>query len=227
MEFSLSPEEVRVLGCLVEKAFTTPEVYPLTLNSLVMACNQRTNRDPVVDYDERQVSAALDSLRELGLVRRVDTAGGRVAKFRHLLPDVLPLSDAQLAVMCVLLLRGAQTVGELRARTERLHPLRDLAQAEAIVNELVHPQDGALDEPLAAPLPLRPGSREVRFVHLFGPVPEQQANPVEPTGLPLAPALEPRAKQAEVDALRVEVADLRAQLTALREEFDALRAALE
>lgn len=225
MDFSLSPVEVRVLGCLVEKAITTPEVYPLTLNSLVAACNQRTNRNPVVDYDPDTITAALDELRDLGLVRRVDTAGGRAAKFRHILPDAIPVNDAQLAILCVLLLRGPQTVGELRARTDRLHTFRDLDEVEDTVKELVQPPDGSpLDEPLAIPLPLRPGSREVRFAHLLGEaLPILEEGPVEQ---PIAPAVQPRATREEVDALREEVASLRSQLEELRADFDSLKAEL-
>ena len=227
MELSLGPEEARVLGCLVEKAITTPEVYPLTLNSLVAACNQRTNRNPVVDYDEDTINRALDSLREKGLVRRVDTAGGRAPKFRHILPDAILVGNAQLALLCVLLLRGAQTVGELRARTDRLHVFRDLADAEDTVKSLVQPaEDSPLTEPLAAPLPLRPGSREIRYIHLLGPAVQLEEAVAEDPAQPLPPALQPRATKAEVEALRDELAQLRSQLETLRHDFDALKAEL-
>lgn len=223
MELTLSPEEVRVLGCLIEKAVTTPEYYPLTLNSLVAACNQRSNRSPVVDYDEDQVNEALDGLREKGLVRRVDTAGGRAPKFRHLLPEVIPLDGAQIAVICVLLLRGAQTLGELRSRTDRLYAFRDLGHVEETVKSLTHPaEESGIDLPLVAPLPLRPGSREVRFVHLFGPVVQLHEEP-NASSVSMAPALEPRATRSELEALRAEVAELRQAYEELQAEFKAFK----
>jgi len=228
MDFTLSPEEARVLGCLIEKAVTTPEVYPLTLNSLVAACNQRSNRNPVVDYDEGTVNAALDSLRATGLVRRVDTAGSRTAKFRHVLPAVLPLDAPQLALLCVLLLRGPQTSGELRARSDRLHPFRDLAEVEATLSAMAQPApDDILEEPVVAPLPLRPGSRELRHVHLLSGVPVDNAEAAAPGADVEFTAPEPRATRAELDALRGEVEALRTQLQALRADFDALRSQLE
>ncbi len=227
MDLMLTPEEVRVLGSLIEKAVTTPEYYPLTLNSLTLACNQRSNRNPVVDYDEEQVLAALDSLREKGLVRRVDTAGGRAPKFRHLLAEALPLSQPQLAILCVMFLRGAQTLGEIRARTGRLFEFRDLSHVEEVLQTLVEPkEEDGLDEPMVAPLPLRPGSREVRFIHLFGAFSPQEDEVATDSEHSFAPVLEPRATKAEVETLREEINALRAQLEALQNDFNALKAEL-
>ena len=123
----LSPVELRVLGCLIEKQRTTPDVYPLSLNALRTACNQSTNRDPVVSYDEPTIRAALDELSRRGWVRLASGPGSRAAKFRHLLPDALGLSDAELSLLAVLMLRGAQTPGELKQRTDRLYGFDSLA----------------------------------------------------------------------------------------------------
>jgi uncharacterized protein len=126
----LTPEEVRVLGCLVEKELATPQHYPLTENAIIAACNQTTNRDPVVAYDQSTVRGALISLRQQGLVKEMRRPGERAAKHRHLLAEALDLDASSLAVLCLLAVRGPQTVGELRARSERLHPFADTGQVE-------------------------------------------------------------------------------------------------
>ena len=123
----LRPAEIRVLGCLMEKQRTTPDAYPLSLNALRLACNQSTNRDPVVNYDEDVIRDATTRLQRRGLTRLASGAGSRTAKFRHLLAERLPMDDGEQAIMCVLMLRGAQTPGELKQRTERMHPFADLA----------------------------------------------------------------------------------------------------
>jgi uncharacterized protein YceH (UPF0502 family) len=199
-----------VLGCLVEKEATTPEVYPLSTNSLRLACNQRSSRDPVVDYDEGQVTAALVSLRERGLARTVRGEGSRVYKHAHLLRDALELDPAGVAVLSVLMLRGPQTAGELRARTERQH-LFSAGEVEATLDRLA-----AREEPLVRLLPRQPGQREARWTHLLGapgtaetqapapPLPERQLSPERPPDL-----------AAEVASLRDELAELRARLEAL------------
>src|SRR5450631_1995818 len=124
---NLSPSEIRVLGCLLEKQRTTPDAYPLSLNALRLACNQSTNRDPVVDYDDGVIRDALHHLERRGYTRLASGAGSRAAKYRHLLADALPLDDGEAAVLCVLMLRGAQTPGELKQRTERMHAFAGLA----------------------------------------------------------------------------------------------------
>ena len=153
--------ELRVLGCLIEKQRTTPDVYPLSLNSLRLACNQTTNRDPVVSYDEETIRAALDRLSHRGWVRLASGPGSRAVKFRHLIDDSLGLSDAQVSVLCVLMLRGAQTPGELKQRTERLLPFSSLADVETTLSELI-------ERELVARLPRRPGQKEQRYGHTLG-----------------------------------------------------------
>src|SRR5918994_1411161 len=153
--------ELRVLGCLIEKQRTTPDVYPLSLNSLRSACNQATNRDPVVDYDEPTIRRALDELTRRGWVRLASGPGSRAAKFRQLLPEALGLSDSELSLLAVLMLRGAQTPGELKQRTERLHPFGSLGDLERTLEELIGRE-------LVTRLPRRPGQKEERYAHLLG-----------------------------------------------------------
>jgi uncharacterized protein YceH (UPF0502 family) len=153
--------ELRVLGCLIEKQRTTPDVYPLSLNSLRLATNQTTNRDPVVSYDEETIRAALDRLAHRGWVRLASGPGSRAVKFRHLFDEALGLADAQISVLCVLMLRGAQTPGELKQRTERLHPFVALADLESTLSELI-------DRELVVRLPRRPGQKELRYAHRLG-----------------------------------------------------------
>jgi uncharacterized protein len=157
--------ELRVLGCLIEKQRTTPEVYPLSLNALRAACNQSTNREPVVDYDEAKIRGALERLSRKGWVRLASGPGSRAVKYRHLLPEALGLSDAELALLAVLMLRGPQTLGELKQRTERLHPFAALEEVETTLRALI-------DRELAAELPRR------RFVQRLG-----GEEPAAPTSL--------------------------------------------
>ena len=133
----LSASEIRVLGCLLEKQRTTPDIYPLSLNSLRLACNQSTNRDPVVEYDDSVIRDALHRLERRGYARLASGAGSRAPKFRHLLAEALPMSADEQAVMCVLMLRGAQTPGELKQRTERMHPFADLAAVHETLGKLI------------------------------------------------------------------------------------------
>lgn len=157
-EFRLSPVEARVLGSLVEKEMTTPDYYPLTLNALVAACNQSSNRDPVVSYDEATITAGIEGLREKQLVRWVKEARSRSAKYRHDLVKVPGLTDPERAVVAVLLLRGPQTAGELRTRTERYYPFADLAEVESTLEGLAR-----REEPITQRLPRQPGQKEARW----------------------------------------------------------------
>jgi uncharacterized protein YceH (UPF0502 family) len=157
----LSDVEIRVLGCLLEKQRTTPDAYPLSLNSLRLACNQSTNREPVVEYDEQTIRDGLHRLERRGYVRLASGAGSRAAKYRHLLADVLPLAGAEQAVLCVLMLRGPQTPGELKQRCERMHTFADLAA----VHETLA---GLIDRGLVARLERRPGHKEERYAQLLG-----------------------------------------------------------
>ncbi len=155
----LSAAEVRVLGCLLEKRRTTPDVYPLSLNSLRLACNQSTNRDPVVDYDEETLREALHRLERRGLARLA--SGSRTAKYRHLLAEGLPMDDGEEAVMAVLMLRGPQTPGELKQRGDRMHPFADLDEVHGTLERLIR-------RDLAVRLARRPGQKEERYSHLLG-----------------------------------------------------------
>ena len=153
--------ELRVLGCLIEKQRTTPEAYPLSLNALRLACNQSTNRDPVVDYDEPMIRAALDRLARKNWTRLASGPGSRAVKFRHLFDEALGLSDEQTALLCVLMLRGPQTLGELKQRTPRLHNFAGLDEIEQVL-------DGLIERELVSRLPRRPGQKEQRYEHLLG-----------------------------------------------------------
>ena len=159
----ISPVAARILGCLVEKERTTPDLYPLSLNSLLSACNQTTNRWPVVRYDEDTVEAGLDELRGLELIRREKPHGGRAIKFSQLIPRVFPMGEPALALLGVLLLRGPQTPGELKGRSERLHAFADLGAVDATLELLVNHEDG----PLVEPLPREPGRKEARWRELL------------------------------------------------------------
>src|SRR3954470_21781019 len=178
--------EIRVLSCLLEKQRTTPDAYPLSLNALRLACNQSTNRDPVVEYDEATIRDALHRLERRGLTRLASGAGSRAAKYRHLLAEALPLDRGEEAVMCVLMLRGPQTPGELKQRGESMHPFADLPEVHATLERLI-------DRELVERLPRRPGQKEERYRELLG----GESDPVHPVGdpsderVPRAPAATP------------------------------------
>ena len=160
----LTPEEARVVGALAEKQLTTPQYYPLTLNALVNACNQTSNRNPVVSYDDATVERALQGLRDKGLARAVLSPGNRAPKYRHLLEEALALVPEELAIFTVLLLRGPQTTGELRTRTERMYAFSSLDEVEATLDRLATRHE----EPLAERLERQPGQKEARYAHLLG-----------------------------------------------------------
>ncbi len=215
----LTPVEARILGCLLEKERITPENYPLSLNSLVVACNQTTNREPVTAYDERTVEEGIAGLREKKLVTVIFGSGSRVQKYRHNLPDHFELDGRDVAVMAVLLLRGAQTAGELRSRTERLFHFASIEELEACLEGLARGES-----PLIKLLPQQPGQKEGRTVHLLSPEPEggwQKAG-YETTPAPRVTREEGRmeALEAEVAALRKEVGELREQFAAFRKQFE-------
>ncbi len=218
----LSPVERRVLGSLVEKQLATPQYYPLTLNSLVAACNQSSNRDPVTSYGGEEVMAAVDSLRDKGLARIVHSSpGSRTTKYRHVLDERWGLDDAHRAVLAVLLLRGPQTLGELRARTERMASFDSTADVEEVVGLLA-----AREEPLVAMLERAPGQKEARVTHLLAS-PDQPAVAVAvaPAGA-ADPATADRAT-AVPGGLAERVAGLERDVMALQAELDRLRALLE
>jgi uncharacterized protein YceH (UPF0502 family) len=218
-ELILSPEEVRVVGALIEKQVTTPEYYPLTLNALRQACNQLSNRDPVVAFDERTVVWALESLRDRKLVRVVTTADGRVPKYRHVLDETLGLKSPEMAVMCVLMLRGPQTVGEIRTRTERLYPFSALSFVETTLEDLM-----AREVPLVVKLPRQTGRKESRYAHLLGGE-VQVAEPEDAEGATTAAGT--RGEISRVARLEEELKAVRAELTELREQFAEFRKQFE
>lgn len=216
MPFSLSSVEARILGCLLEKERTTPENYPLSLNALTNACNQSTARDPVVAYDEKTVERGLDDLREKKLATMVWTSGSRVQKFRHNLLDHYNLERPDIAVLCVLLLRGAQTPGELRARTDRLHSFENVGKVEECLQSL-----SIGTEPLIAMVPTRPGQKEKRYVQLLSPPPEESEEIAEPAATPAS------AEPSRVDRLEEEVGELKREVAELREELARFRRQFE
>jgi uncharacterized protein YceH (UPF0502 family) len=214
MPLSLDPVETRILGCLLEKERLTPENCPLSLNALTNACNQSTSRDPVVSWDEVTVEKGLDRLRSKKLATLLHASGSRVPKFRHLLPDHFVLDERETAILCVLLLRGSQTVGEIRSRGERMASFETLEVAQGCLDELA--KGG---EPLVELLPARPGQKERRYVQrLSARVEDAPGAPAEAI-VPLADL----AGASRVDALEKEVEALRAALDALREEFVQFR----
>ncbi|MBO0692222.1 MAG: DUF480 domain-containing protein [Acidimicrobiaceae bacterium] len=211
----LSPEQLRVLGVLIEKEATTPDQYPLTMNALVLACNQTSNRQPVVSYTADDVEPAIASLREAGLVRLVHSPSNRAVKYRHVAGEAWELSPGELAVLAVLALRGPQTVNELRTRTERYTGLEDLGGADGVLHRLKN----RYAEPWVARLERRPGQREERWMHLLaGEITEELLSASEEVG-ERGPSTASRlaALEAQVAQLTEELAELKAQLSALLE----------
>lgn len=216
----LTDVEARILGCLVEKEITTPEYYPLSLNALLHACNQKSNRDPLMNLDENEVRGALRALGEQVLVR---SAGGdsRVAKYEHRLADTFNFTRPETAILCELLLRGPQTPGELRSRAERMHLFEDLSVVLTTLKRLME-----REPPLVALLPRQPGMKEARYAHLLsGPVDAREAQAVQPIN-------ETRQSNNSVDAaqmerltiafaeLQKEIADLKRQFAEFRKQFE-------
>ena len=219
MDVILNAIEVRVLGSLIEKELTTPEYYPLSLNALVNACNQKSNRDPVMSLEEAEVVKALDSLR-FKQYALLSGTGGRVSKYRHALVEKFRFSPAELAVLCELLVRGPQTVGELRTRVERMHPFADLAGVEAVLEELME-----RTPPLVARLPRQPGRKEPRHCHLFAGEPDLSAAEAFPEsgagrGRSAADSGQLDRLEAEVSELRQEVSELRQMVAEFKKSFE-------
>ena len=200
--------EVRVLGALVEKQVTTPEYYPLTLNSLTLACNQKNNRNPVTSYSETEVAQALETLREKNLTYVYHGSTSRVPKYKHVMPEVMHLSAPETALMCVLMLRGPQTVGEMRGNAARLHEFSGLEEVEETLNSLISREP----ESLVVRLPRQPGQKEARVAHLLSGPPSEEV---------MAEATAPRATLRQNDRERIE--SLEQNLTALSEEVHSLK----
>ncbi|MBV8068783.1 MAG: DUF480 domain-containing protein [Acidobacteriaceae bacterium] len=207
----LDPSEVRVLGALIEKEATTPEYYPLSLNALVNACNQKSNRDPVVNFDEDTVEDALARLREKKLALTI-IGGGRVTKYAQRISETLNLGRRELAVLCTLLLRGPQTLGEIKDRSERMFTFADLAEAEGVLNKLAELSSG----PLVTKLPRQAGQKEARYAHLLAGEPALEAV-VEPAS---------HAAPGRIAQLEQEIQRLRSELDELKVRFDRLEAEL-
>jgi uncharacterized protein YceH (UPF0502 family) len=214
LPFVLTAAEARVLGALIEKEVTTPDYYPLSLNALVNACNQRSNREPVMDLDEDDVRQALHGLENHGLAGTARGADGRVAKFEHRLGEAFNLSRAETALLCVLLLRGPQTPGELRGRTERLHRFDEITDVTAGLEKLM-----AREPALATVMPRQPGTKESRYAQLL-------AGPVEAAALTAAVAapiaVTASAQDERIVQLEATVAELRQQVESLRARIDGL-----
>ncbi len=214
----LTPAQARVLGALVEKEVTTPEYYPLSLNALINACNQRSNREPVMALDEEEVCQALHGLEDLHLAGCARSADGRVAKYEHWLGEAFNFSRAETALLCVLLLRGPQTPGELRGRTERLHRFEEITDVLAALQKLME-----RTPPLAAVLPRQPGTKESRYAHLLSGGVEKiaAAFQAEPT-FARREADQDSAHEERIAQLEATVAELCQQVASLRQKIDDL-----
>lgn len=212
----LNEIEARVLGSLVEKQLTTPEYYPLTLNALAAACNQKNNRDPVVSYTDQRVAAAVDSLRDKNLVYLFYGSSSRVVKYKHMLPNVYGLEPPETGIICVLLLRGPQTVGELRERTGRLYEFSGIGEVNETLDGLA-----SRDEPLIVKLERQPGQKEARFAHLLsGEVTQETFRGKDSPG-----SAEPKADR--VSKLEADIESIRGELEELRQQFDRFRQQFE
>ncbi len=215
MEMELTPVEVRILGCLIEKEMATPEYYPLTLNALVNACNQKSNRQPAMALGEAAVENALYALRTgHRLAVEVTSTASRVAKYRHNFAAHWNFSPAKMAILCELLVRGPQTPGDLRAHASRLHPLADTHEVEEILRGLETHADG----PFVTHLPREPGQRERRWAHLFAGEPQLPVTEEQPQATGRIDRME--ALEQEVAALRGELDGLKAAFEAFRRDFE-------
>lgn len=218
MNIVLNEIEARVLGALLEKEITTPDYYPLSLNSLVNACNQKSNRDPVMNVDEDSVRDALRTLQDNSLARSVSAADSRVTKYEHRLQEAFNFDRREAAIFCELLLRGPQTPGELRTRAERMHPFDDLSEAQSALQRLMN-----REPPLVKVLARQPGTKESRYIHLLS----GDAKPVSSTAAPEVPAAPEREKANEFSRLSSEIAELRREVADLKQQFAAFRKQFE
>ena len=212
----LTPTEVRVLGSLIEKDITTPDYYPMSLNALINACNQKNNREPVTSLNEGEVRQALEGLQNQGLAGPAHGADSRVTKFEHRAYEKLNLGRREIAVLCVLLLRGAQTPGELRGRTERLYNFEDLADVQSTLQRLME-----REPPLVRVLPRQPGTKEARYIHLLAGDTELPASSVSATeSTPVRSTSRLGELEQEVAQLRSEIAELRQQFADFKHQFE-------
>jgi uncharacterized protein len=212
----LNPAEARVLGSLVEKDITTPDYYPLSLNALINACNQKNNREPVTNFDEETVRLALRNLSDKRLAGPAGGADGRVTKYEHRLQEVFNFTRPETAILCVLLLRGPQTPGELRGRTERMHRFEDLDEVLSGLQQLMR-----REPPLAKALGRRPGTKEIRYAHLLSGDVEAWEPPAEAASSSGSADAERLIQLEEkVAALQAEVAELKQQIAEFRKQFE-------
>jgi uncharacterized protein len=212
MDLLLQPVEVRVLGSLLEKEVTTPEYYPLSLNALVNACNQKSNRDPVVEFDSDTVEQALQLLRDKGLLLAITGAGTRVPKYGHRISEKLNIGRRELAILCELMLRGPQTLGELRTHCERMHPFDDLPEVEAVIERLPE---------LIVKLGRRPGEKELRYAHLLS------GTPVISETVEDAPRPTREDRPDRISVLETDIAQLRSELEDLKRQFAGFKRQFE
>lgn len=212
MPTTLTETEVRILGSLVEKQLTTPEYYPLTLNALTAACNQKSNRDPVMALDETSILAAIDVLRDKNLVYLYYGTSSRTVKYKHMLPNVFELEPPAVAVLTLLMLRGPQTTGEIRGRSDRLYPFSSIGEVQETMDELAGRTD-----PLIVRLERQAGQKEARYAHLL-------SGEIDVTALTaVTPRPQGQTSPEGVEALREELATVKNDLSQLREEFDKFR----
>jgi uncharacterized protein YceH (UPF0502 family) len=219
VDIELTPYEARVIGCLIEKEITTPEQYPLSLNALTNACNQKSNRDPVLDLDEASVQQTVDALGKKRLVMEKSGFGSRVAKYRHRFCNTefgsLQFSPQERGIICVLLLRGAQTPGELRTRTQRLCEFSDVQEVEAVLEQLMERDDG----PLVRRLPREAGKREARYMHCFSPATQDLDYPATAAGAEQGAS----SDSERLAGLEQRVNELQAELEQLKDAMAALK----
>ena len=225
MDVILNEYELRVLGALVEKKITTPEYYPLTLNAIINACNQKSSRDPVVSYDESTVQRALNSLREKKFAYVFSGADARVAKYGHLFPEAMDLSHAETAVMCVLMLRGAQTPGELRTRSASLYSFESLVDVELALQSLA--DEDLRKHPLIVKLPRQPGTKESRYAHLLSGEVNIEQLPVVAAPRTASSSATTSLKEERITALEAEVVSLKQGLAELQQQFAAFKQQFE
>jgi len=222
MQLTLTPIEARVLGALIEKEITTPEYYPLSLNALTNACNQKSNRDPVIHLEESEVRKALNHLEYQSLVRSVSSTDSRVTKFEHRLQDAFNFYRPEVAIVCELLLRGPQTPGELRTHASRMHAFEDLESVHSALSRLEK-----REPPVVTVLPRQPGTKEARYAHLLGDVPPVAPAPAAYTTGARDDETAAASSTERIEALVAEVAQLRKQIADLQSQFATFRKQFE